>query len=551
MTVRGTYYRVVADRFNDGDIPSFVDFQFKVAAKPTSNTSLSLVGLAGAEAMERPILAPPDQRRNLAGENLRELHADTRLAIAKLHWTPGPRISTTTTINAYTSASRSQHAWIDWQTGVPFGRRVQVADVGAHHRVSIAWSPRHVLDIGGDVHRIRSTWAMQALDLLPSRAVGPDISGHYVEYDGPIDARLARTTVGAWAQQNVPIPGGIIADPGLRIDWNSFTGESAVQPRLRLTRTIGQSSVVWAGLAWQAQTPGYETMQHGLPYYELVGPAGSDVRNERMRQVVLGLDRRLASAMTLRLEAYHRSFDRLLVQRTETDLEHQQRLARYVIPADMPPDSAILEYRPTSDPESIGRGRASGLEILLDRNRGRFTGWVSYTLNKAERELFGRTVPFDFDRTHALSLAVNVMLTSRLRTFVRSQYASGFPVTPFHDEVLFNDDRNTFPGPPPGSLFRAGRHRDGSLLMRADVNDPPRISLLNSTRLRPYGRTDIRFTYAFDKRLEAYGETINLFGRENFDAFVRDATAPGRPPTEYQIAPAFPRLFTYGVRFKF
>jgi hypothetical protein len=357
--------------------------------------------------------------------------------------------------------------------------------------------------------------------------------------------------VGAWAQHSVPIPGGIIAEPGLRIDWNSFTRESAMQPRLRLTKTIGQSSVVWAGAAWQAQTPGYETMQHGLPYYELVGLAGSDVRNERMRQVVLGVDRRLASAMTLRLEAYHRRFDRLLVQRTETDLERQQRLARYEIPGDMPPDSAILEYRPTADPESVGRGRASGVEILLDRNRGRVTGWVSYTLSKAERERFGGMVPFDFDRTHALSLAVNVILTSRLRASVRSQHASGFPVTPFHDEVHFNDDRNTFPGPRPGALFGAARRQDGSLLMRVNVYDPPRVSLMNSTRLGPYGRTDIRFTYAFDKRLEAYGEIINLFDRENFEALLMDATGPGRRPVEYQLAPAFPRLFTYGVRFKF
>jgi outer membrane cobalamin receptor len=374
--------------------------------------------------------------------------------------------------------------------------------------------------------------------------------GRWLDYDGPIDARLARTAVGAWVQQTVPIP-GVIVEPGLRVDWNTWTRETAVQPRLRVTRTIGDSSVLWAGLAWQAQTPGFETMQHGIQYYDFIGPAAADVRNEQMRQVVVGLDRRLPGAMTIRVEAYHWQFERLVVQRAETELERQQRLARYDLPPDLPPDSAILEFRPTVDPESTGRGRASGLEGLLDRKRGRVTGWVSYTLGNSARELFGRTVPFDFDRRHALTLAINVVLISKLRASVRSQHASGFPITPLHEEVVFNDDANVFPGPPPGTRFRPARRADGSLFMHTSLYDEPRISLLSSTRVAPYGRTDVRITYTIDKRFEVYGEIINLFDRENFEVLVPDVTGPNRMPVTYQIAPAFPRLVTNGVRFKF
>ena len=44
-----------------------------------------------------------------------------------------------------------------------------------------------------------------------------------------------------------------------------MTGETAVQPRLRLAKTVGRGSI-WAGIAWQAQTPGHETMQQGHRY---------------------------------------------------------------------------------------------------------------------------------------------------------------------------------------------------------------------------------------------------------------------------------------------
>jgi hypothetical protein len=47
-------------------------------------------------------------------------------------------------------------------------------------------------------------------------------------------------------------------------------------------------------------------------------------------------------------------------------------------------------------------------------------------------------------------------------------------------------------------------------VMHTNLYDEPRISLLNSTRVAPYGRTDVRVTYTIDKRFEAYGEVINL-----------------------------------------
>lgn len=550
-TMRGTYYRLVADRFKEGDIPSFVDVQFKIAASPTTRTRLSVLGLAGAEAMVRPILFPPEQRPGYAGDNLREFHANSRLAIVNLQWTPGPRVSSSTTVDVYSNLSRDQDASIDWQTGVPFDRRVGVVDFAGRQRFTIAWSPRHVLDLGGELHRIRSEWKMAGVDPFPRRAAGPDTLGQFLPYDGPIDARLARTQVGGWAQERISLGAGIAIEPGVRLDWNSFTGEVAVQPRFRFTKVIGEGGTAWIGGAWQAQTPGFETIQQGTAYVDLTGTKGSDVRNERSRQIVAGFEQRLGASLTFRGEVYRRVFDHLLVQRQETDIERQQRLSRYELPRDMPAESALLEYRPTTDPESVGSGGASGIELLLDRSRGRFTGWITYTLSKSDRELFGRTVPFEYDRRHAVGVALNVAITSKLRASFRSQYGSGFPVTPLHPEVSFNDDRNTWPGPPPGSTFRTVRDRDGRLIVGADILDPPRLSLLNSARMSAYSRTDVRISYAIDEHFEVYGELINVFDRKQFRIALPDVTDPTGTAARYQLAPAFPRLFTYGVRFTF
>ena len=309
------------------------------------------------------------------------------------------------------------------------------------------------------------------------------------------------------------------------------------------SRSVGAASV-WAGLSWQAQTPGYETLQQALGFYDLTGPESSNVRNERSRQVVAGIEQPLGRGTSVRIEAYHRTFDHLLVQRLETDAERQDRLSHYLLPADLPADSALLEHRPTVHPESTGTGRAIGLEVLLQRHEGRVTGWVSYALSKSERELYGRTVPYDFDRTHAIGAVVNAELTSRIRVSVNSQFATGFPLTPLHSEVWFND--NQLPAIPP---YQPYRKSNGELFTIRDPNGYLRLGLLNAGRMPAYARIDARVTFELWKSLEVYGEIINIFNRDNFHP--HDLLGPTSYPGEYEVAQSLPRLPSYGVRVKF
>jgi outer membrane receptor protein involved in Fe transport len=192
-------------------------------------------------------------------------------------------------------------------------------------------------------------------------------------------------------------------------------------------------------------------------------------------------------------------------------------------------------------PESTGTGRAAGFEVLVRRDRGWLTGWVAYTLSKAERDLYGRTVPFDFDRRHALAAALQLRLSENLRASVTTQFATGFPMTPVRREVEFFQYRNRDGTLDP--IYRpqgfANRTFDTS-----PVGYPFRLSLQNSERLQPYARTDVRVTYALGDHWELYGEVINLFDRTNF---VRNDPAVGY----YELYDSYPILPTYGVRVKF
>ena len=542
---RGTYYKFVSDRFRDGGTPGFIDVQFKVQGRPSPTTELSLVGLIGKEgmALRTPIQVDPSLIGIMPETIREEIDTDNRLAAFNVRWTPGPRLTSVTTVTAYGSANGYyDDLGRDYK---PFDRDVRVADFGVRQRASVSWTPGHLLDVGVEARRVSTSWRMSGSGYSPhERSVGPDTWGGFLEYDGPIDSRLKKTVVGVWLQDRISLSGRVALEPGARVDWNSFTGEAALQPRVRVSKAWGRT-VLWTGLAWQAQTPGHEMMQQGYSYYELAGPEASGLRNERSRQVVVGVARELG-ATTFRVEAYHRAFDRLLVQQQETPAERDQRLTLYVVPPDMPADSALVEYRPTVRPQSTGTGNSTGIEVLLQRTRGRLTGWVSYTLSKAERELYGRTVPFEFDRTHATALAVDFQLLSKVRLSATSQFASGFALTPLVPEPVFPEQQQIVP--PPTPPYAAARGSDGALVLMNNPANPLRLSLLNSTRASAYARTDVRATFAIAAWLEVYGEIINLFGRENFHP-----TTDFRNGMEahYQIAPNLPRLPTYGVRLRF
>ena len=200
---------------------------------------------------------------------------------------------------------------------------------------------------------------------------------------------------------------------------------------------------------------------------------------------------------------------------------------------------------------STGTGRATGLEVLVRRDRGRVTGWAGYTLATSTRDLYGFTVPSDFDRRHALSVLIDGALTRRVRAAMTWQVASGFPTTPVREEVLFarTFDTTTRTFDP---VYRASRDGKGRLF--AFVNPfHRRLSTINSERLSGYQRADVRVTYATLGHWEFYGEVLNVFNNRNSRQAIRETNAAGERVEigKANVYDTFERMFSYGMRVRF
>ncbi len=141
-----------------------------------------------------------------------------------------------------------------------------------------------------------------------------------------------------------------------------------------------------------------------------------------------------------------------------------------------------------------GKGRAYGLEFMLKKIKGKFTGWMSYTLSKTERKIEGINNDQWYnarqDRTHDLSLVASYDLNKKWNFSALFVYYTGNAVT-FPSGKYNVNGQSVF--------YYNGRNQD---------------------RMPAYHRLDLSATKNLKPLFGKYKNTLNLslynaYGREN------------------------------------
>ncbi len=114
-------------------------------------------------------------------------------------------------------------------------------------------------------------------------------------------------------------------------------------------------------------------------------------------------------------------------------------------------DGADLIAQNTIETEIlIGESRAYGLEFLLRKNKGKFTGWLAYTLSKAEQRTPGGRAgglginngawySTAYDRTHDISFTGSYKLNDKWRFNTNFAFQTGRPVTYPNGQFQYNE----------------------------------------------------------------------------------------------------------------
>ncbi len=150
-----------------------------------------------------------------------------------------------------------------------------------------------------------------------------------------------------------------------------------------------------------------------------------------------------------------------------------------------------------------GEGIAKGIEFLIKKKKGAFTGWLGYTLSKTTRQFEnqngGKAYPFKYDRLHDISIVVQHQLTPTIDLFASWVYNTGNAITLSkehyivpHEVMYFEDDY-----PYLDVEIYGGR---------------------NSFRMKDYHRLDVGVNFTKKKK---HGERVwsisvyNLYNRQN------------------------------------
>ena len=565
VSTRRTYLGLVAERATGTTLPSFADVHARGTWKPRPAQRLSAVALVGRERLRAPTRVTQDAGSSAGTTNtLLGLTFESSVGRRSLVRTVASFSQFDDTLDAYERSFDNSRGSNTLESVVNGGllqfrvnRRIAVSDLALRQDVTFLPTARHWLNAGAEVHGLDTDWAWR-ISGDRSQQQG---NGSSIRLGATLPAMLDSTRhtarTGAWITDRWQIAPRFALEPGVRVDHSTLTRQVTVSPRLSATARLGEAWRVDGAVRLHAQSPGYEKMLQSDYFVDLSPERSRGVRAERAVQAVLGVQRPVAGGLTVRVDAYYKRFDHLLVGRLETDDERSARLADYDVPAALWPTvraSALV----TTLPVNGGSGRAYGLEAQL-ANRGSgapVTGWLTYSFGRATRTDYGFTRPFDYDRRHGLTAAVSAKLGTRLDLSMTGRVSSGLPRTPVVGvRLALVEDHADADGDGNRSELVPQRDEQGGPVFQPDLGD---IANLSSGRLPHFARLDARLTYRptwGGERWAFYADVINVFNSRNItqiDSFLTVDPASDRPHiTEQAQDRGIPFFPSVGIRFWF
>lgn len=288
----------------------------------------------------------------------------------------------------------------------------------------------------------------------------------------------------AFIEDDIRIGKILKINPGIHIADFYLKGKNyfSLQPRLALSVLVAKQTSIKASYARMTQfvhlltNPGI-----GLPT-DLWLPTTKDVPPEHSHQWSLGFTQDLPLGLEFTAEGFYKIMENVLEYNPSTNFLQNRRSWESLV--------------------EIGQGESYGGEVMLQRKKGKFTGWISYTLSwswrKFEKLNRGRPFPYRYDRRHDVSVVLNYKFNENWNAGLTWVYGTGHPVTlglerytPIQAQI---DHYNT---------SNSSVQSTGTI-----ISDITNIVDRNNFRMPPYHRMDV--TVNWYKKLKHGSQTLSL-----------------------------------------
>lgn len=271
---------------------------------------------------------------------------------------------------------------------------------------------------------------------------------------------------------------------------------SIPQPRLSANLMLNDKSSIKFGISRMAQFLHLlSNTGIGLPT-DLWVPATDQTKPVIADQISLSYYHELPKNMVFSVETYYKKMNNLI--------QYKEGV------------SFISGSQDWQQKVTVGQGWAYGAEFFVEKKKGKFTGWLGYTISWTERQFdelnFGKKFYYRYDRRHDLSLVLTYDINDKWDVGLVFVYGTGNAMT-LGTQVY---------SAAPNSAFWTY------------INEPTNTNFeqMNDYRMPAYHRMDIG---ANRKKIKPYGNSIlsfsiyNVYNRQNPFMITREINENGNP----------------------
>lgn len=232
--------------------------------------------------------------------------------------------------------------------------------------------------------------------------------------------------------------------------YNTYSG---LEPRLGIKYSLNEYSSIKASYSRTKQYIHLASNSTGGMPLDIWLPSGKNIKPRMADMGAIGYFRNFRhNTLEASVETYYK------IVNNEIDFkDHAQLLLNQKIEGEL----------------RFGKAKSYGVEFMLRKQEGKFTGWISYTWARAFREIKeindGFEYPASYDKPHNLSVVLSYDITKRINISANWIYASGAAVT-----------------------FPTGRFEYGNVIV-------PVYSERNTYRMPAYHRLDVGATIKLGK----------------------------------------------------
>lgn len=242
-----------------------------------------------------------------------------------------------------------------------------------------------------------------------------------IEYDTVFKVRNSNILEQRYFVEDVYAKKGVRIMGGLHfVNFSNEVSYTSFQPRFNVSFNVKSKNKVEVGYAktsqFMLQVPNNLL---GIPI-DIWIPADDKIMPMHCYHYSGGLTRKLGKSSVLKIDAFYKVFQNVI--------EYKNGVSDFIAEW----DAALWS----------GKGRSKGVGMMLKKEKGRFNGWLGYTISRSERSIEGLNegawFPFQYDRTHDIKCVLHYQFNQNLTLGATWSFASGNYLTAPEVHYLLN-----------------------------------------------------------------------------------------------------------------